>query len=227
MQLEVFPDADTLADQAAERIAAAARRVVAERGVFHLAVSGGRTPWVMLRRLAGLAVPWTSVHLWQTDERTAPDGDASRNLTHIREALLARVPIPASRVHAMPVHETDLESAARRYAGALAELAGNPPVLDLVHLGLGADGHTASLIPGDAVLDVDDRDVAATGTYQDRRRLTLTYPVLDRAREILFLVAGADKAAALARLRARDPSVPAGRLRNTCITILADVAAAG
>ncbi|MBN2492455.1 MAG: 6-phosphogluconolactonase [Planctomycetes bacterium] len=227
LPLEVCADTGALALRAARRIAAAARRAVTERGIFHLAVSGGRTPLVMLRRLAELPVPWTSVHLWQADERAAPDDDPARNWTALCDALLERAPIAAESRHPMPVTDADLEAAAARYAAELAAAAGTPPVLDLVHLGLGADGHTASLVPGDTVLEVSDRDVAPTGLYQGHRRLTLTYPLLERAREILFLVAGADKAGALTKLQRRDPSIPAGRLWSERIAILADRAAAG
>ena len=113
------------------------------------------------------------------------------------------------------------------YAQTLQEIAGSPPVLDLVHLGLGPDGHTASLVPGDPVLDVTDADVALTGVYQGRRRMTLTYPILNRARRILWLVTGSEKAGPLVRLRQGDPSIPAGRVRQDQALVLADRAAAG
>ena len=119
-----------------------------------MAVSGGRTPWEMLRALAGEEVPWKAVHVFQVDERVAPAGDPDRNLTHLRESLLEHAPLPAEQIHAMPVEEPDLEGAAARYAQTLRQIAGSPPVLDLAHLGLGPDGHTASLVPGDPVLNV-------------------------------------------------------------------------
>ena len=127
----------------------------------------------------------------------------------------------------MPVESADVESAAKAYAHTLETVAGKPPVLDLAHLGLGPDGHTASLIPGDPVLNVTDRDVAITGVYQGRRRMTLTYPVINRARKILWLVVDRDKAPAVQKLRAADPSVPAGRISQTQALLLADRAAAG
>ena len=228
MKIEVLADADTVAREAAAFDAAEARAAVAARGRFIVAVSGGRTPWQMLRDLAGQQVPWERVHVVQVDERVAPAGDPDRNLTHLRESLLARAPLRPEQIHAMPVESQDLDAAAAQYARALEEVAGSPPVLDLAHLGLGPDGHTASLVPGDPVLDVTDRDVAPTvGAYQGRRRMTLTYPVLDRARRVLWLVTGSEKVGMLARLRAGDRSIPAGRVRQEHALVLADRAAAG
>lgn len=226
MQTRVLADAELAAREAAHLIAAEARAAVAGRGRFVLAVSGGRTPWRMLRALAAEEVPWAGVHVVQVDERVAPAGDADRNLTHLRESLLPHASLPEAHVHAMPVEEVDVEAAARRYARTLERIAGTPPVLDLIHLGLGSDGHTASLVPGDPALDVADRDVAVTGPYMGRRRMTLTYPALDRARRILWLVTGADKAAVLPRLLAGDRSIPAGRVRQENALLLADRAAA-
>ena len=227
METRVLADADAVAREAARLIAAEARRVVAARGRFVVAVSGGRTPWQMLRALAGEDVPWNGVHVVQVDERIAPAADPDRNLTHLRASLLEHAPLPADHVHAMPVEEADLEAAARRYALSLEQVSGTPPVLDLAHLGLGPDGHTASLVPDDPVLDVADRDVALTGVYQKRRRMTLTYPMLDRSRRILWLVTGADKVAMLPRLQAGDRSIPAGRVRRDRALVLADRSAMG
>jgi 6-phosphogluconolactonase len=227
MKIEIFADADSVAREAAALIAADARAAVAERGRFIFAVSGGHTPWVMLGNLTREEVPWDKVHLAQVDERVAPPGHPDRNLTHLQESLLEHAPLPPGQVYAMPVESTDLELAAKQYAATLAKIAGSPPVLDLVHLGLGPDGHTASLVPGDAVLDVNDADVAVTGMYQGRRRMTLTYPILNRARRILWLVTGSEKAGMLARLREGDPSIPAGRVNQERALVLADRAAAG
>ena len=200
-----------------------ARAAVAARGSFAFAVSGGSTPWRMLRLLADEDLPWEGVDLFQVDERIAPDGDPERNLTHLRESLLCRTPLAEDRIHAMPVDAPDLERAARDHAGVLRRVAGSPPVLDLVHLGLGADGHTASLVPGDAVLEVRDADVALTArAYQGRRRMTLTYPVLDRARRVLWLVTGRSKAGMLERLRRGDEEIPAGRVRRERALLLVD-----
>src|SRR5262245_25545608 len=226
MKIELLDDADAVAEEAAAIIATDARIAVAARGRFTLAVSGGSTPWVMLRALADSEVPWAAMHVVQVDERVAADGDADRNLTHLRESLLAHAPLPANQVHAMPVEAPDLDAAAARYAETLREIAGSPPVLDLVHLGLGPDGHTASLVPGDPVLEVDDADVSLAGPYQGRRRMTLTYPTLNRARRVLWVVTGEEKAAMLVRLRDEDRSIPAGRVRREQALVLADRAAA-
>jgi 6-phosphogluconolactonase len=124
------------------------------------------------------------------------------------------------------VERDDLDEGVARYAQTLVDIAGSPPVIDLVHLGLGPDGHTASLVPGDAVLGVTDADVALTGVYQGRRRMTLTYPALNRARRVLWLITGEDKATMLVRLRRGDPGIPAGRVRQEHAIVIADRAAA-
>ena len=226
MKMEVFADDESTARAAAKLIAAEVTAGVAARGRFVMAVSGGRSPWIMLRALATEKIPWESVHIVQVDERVAPAGSADRNLTHLQESLLEHSPIRPQQILAMPVESPDLEAAARQYASALCEIAGSPPTLDLVHLGLGPDGHTASLIPGDPVLNVTDADVALTGIYQGRRRMTLTYPVINRARRILWLVTGGEKVDALSRLRRGDQSIPAGRIVQDRAVIVADRAAA-
>jgi len=226
MKIEILPDADAVARKAAVAIAADARAAVLARGRFVMAVSGGHTPWLMLRALANEDVPWQSVNVIQVDERVAPAGDPDRNLTHLRESLLEHAPLRPEQIHAMPVEASDLEAAAKHYALTVQEIAGTPPVLDLAHLGLGPDGHTASLVPRDPVLDVTDADVALTGVYQQKRRMTLTYPMLNRSRRILWLVTGKDKVTALARLRDGDRSIPAGRIRQDQALVLADSEAA-
>jgi len=226
MKIEILADADTVAHKAATIIAAEARDAVVARGQFILAVSGGRTPWLMLRALAGEKVPWEQFHIVQVDERVAPAGHPDRNLTHLRESLLTRVPLLPEQIHAMPVEAADLDAAAKSYSRILLEVAGSPAVLDIVHLGLGPDGHTASLVPGDPVLNITDTDVAVTGVYQGRRRMTLTYPIINRGRRILWLVTGKDKAGPLVRLRDADPSIPAGRVYQDQALVLADQAAA-
>jgi 6-phosphogluconolactonase len=227
IKTQVFADADAVAKAAAKVIAAEARAAVGARGRFVMAVSGGHTPWQMLRALAKEDVPWKSVHVVQVDERIAPAGDPDRNLIHLRESLLERAPLPAAQIYAMPVEEPDVEAAARSYARTLQQIAGTPPVLDLVHLGLGPDGHTASLVPNDPVLAVADRDVAITGVYQGRKRMTLTYPVINRARKILWVVTGSEKVKPLLQLEKADTSIPGGRISRDQALVLADRAAAG
>ena len=222
MKIEVLPDVDAVAQKAAAMIAAEARAACDLRGRFIMAVSGGRTPWAMLRALAGEKLPWERVHVVQVDERVAPAGDPDRNLTHLRESLLAHAPLRPEQIYAMPVEAPDLDAAAKLYARTLEQIAGAPPVLDLAHLGLGPDGHTASLVPGDPVLDVNDADVAVTGVYLGKRRMTLTYPVLNRSRRILWLATGSEKAGMLVRLRAKDISIPAGRVSQDQAVVLAD-----
>ena len=226
MEIRVLADAATVASEAAKVIAAEGRGAVAARGRFILAVSGGHTPWEMLRALAREEVPWKSVYVAQVDERVVPEGDPDRNLTHLRDSLLEHAPLRPGHICAMPVESPDLEAAAARYSLLLQKIAGSPPVLDLVHLGLGPDGHTASLVPGDPVLKVTEADVAMTRPYQQRRRMTLTYPMLNRARRILWLVTGDEKAGMLVRLRDGDVTIPAGRVRREHALVLADRAAA-
>lgn len=215
-ELEVLPDAPAACRRGADLIARAAREAVRAAGRFTLAVSGGTTPLPMFAALGEAGLPWGEIEVWQADERVAPAGHRDRDLT----GQLASLP-PSVRLHPMPVEERDLEAAAARYA------AGLPPAFDLVHLGLGDDGHTASLVPGDAVLEVADRDVALTGEYRGRRRMTLTYPVLERAGALLWLVTGSGKRETLDLLLRGDPSIPAGRVRGRRSVVIADRAAAG
>jgi 6-phosphogluconolactonase len=215
--LEVSPDAAAVAADAAGYVAGLARAAVADHGRFTFAVSGGHTPWAMFRELAGEDMPWAATELFQVDERVAPDGDPDRNLTNLK-ASIGDAP---ARVHPMPVNDPDLVAAAAQYATVL------PQRFDLVHLGLGPDGHTASLVPGDPVLEVTDALVGLTQPYQGHPRMTLTYPALARADQLLWLVTGADKRDPLARLLAGDESIPAGRVRAARSLIRADAAAAG
>jgi 6-phosphogluconolactonase len=219
-ELVVLEDADAVARRGAELIAEAARDSVAARGSFAFAASGGTTPWVMYGQLEEQEVPWGQSAVFQADERIAPPGSPDRNLTH----LIAALSIGAQgSLRPMPVNDDEPEIAAARYAEQL------PEALDLIHLGLGPDGHTASLVPGDAVLTVNDRRVAVTsGEYQGTHRMTLTYPELGRARRLLWIVTGASKREPLAELLARDPAIPAGAVEPGGESlVLADRAAAG
>ena len=216
-QLEVLPDAEAAAQRGAELIAEAAAEAIADRDRFTLAASGGTEPWEMYRALAQCEIDWERVEVFQVDERVVPDDDPDRNLKHLLESL----PGPArSRGRAMPVTDDDLERAAAAYADQL------PEGIDLVHLGIGPDGHTASLVPGDPVLAVDDRRVAVTGgEYQGHRRMTLTYPELARALRVFWLITGEEKRDALGWLMAGDDSIPAGRVEAHESIVIADEAA--
>lgn len=215
-ETEVAPNANALAGMAASYVVALAKAAVVSRGRFTFAVSGGHTPWAMFAALRAEYMPWAHVELFQVDERVAPDGDPDRNLTHLRESI---GDVPA-QVHPMAVNDPDLDAAAAAYAAVL------PERFDLLHLGLGPDGHTASLVPGDPVLDVTDDLVAVTQPYQGHQRMTLTYPALARADQLLWLVTGADKRGAMAKLLAGDESIPAGRVRATRSLIMCDESAA-
>jgi 6-phosphogluconolactonase len=220
LKLEVVADDRAAAQRGAELIAEAGRAAVAERGYFSLAMSGGRTPWSMLAILGDRDdMPWGETELFQVDERIASPGSQERNLTHF---VLGLSIDHQSCLRPMPVTSRDLDGAAREYESQL------PERLDLVHLGLGPDGHTASLVPGDPVLEVSDRRVALTETaYQGHLRMTLAYPAIDSARQILWLATGAEKRDALAKLMAGDESIPAGRVENEAMVVVADEAAAG
>jgi 6-phosphogluconolactonase len=220
IELEVPGDEKAASRRAAELIADAGAEAAAARGRFAFAMSGGRSPWAMLAILGELdQMPWEETELFQVDERVAAPGDAARNLTHM---VLGLSMSHQSTLRPMPVTQRDLDTAARDYEAQL------PDRFDLIHLGLGPDGHTASLVPNDPVLEVTDRRVAMTETaYQDHRRMTLTYPALNEARRIVWLVTGSDKVEALRKLLAGDESIPAGRVHNDNIVVVADEAAAG
>ncbi|MDX6602744.1 MAG: 6-phosphogluconolactonase [Solirubrobacterales bacterium] len=220
IELEVCADEKAAARRAAELIAAVGAAAVAERNIFSLAMSGGRTPWAMLAMLGeDEQMPWPETELFQVDERIASPGSEDRNLTHM---VLGLSMDHQSALRPMPVTQRDLDGAARDYENTL------PDPLDCVHLGLGPDGHTASLVPGDPVLEVTDRRVALTETaYQGYRRMTLTYPALNTARQIIWLVTGPKKVEPLTKLLAGDTSIPAGRVENPNMTVVADQAAVG
>ena len=222
MKEETLPDPESVAQRAAQIIDETGRRAIKDRGKFAVALSGGSTPRLLLPLLAQLDLPWQLVHVFQVDERVAPDGHPDRNLTDLYDLFLANLPKPPAGIWTMPVGEDDMERASENYQSVLRSVAGNPPVLDLIHLGLGDDGHTASLVPGDDAISITDADVVVTGLYKGRSRMTLTYPVLNRARKILWIVAGRVKGPALAGLRRHDTELPAGRVRQTNAVILAD-----
>lgn len=211
-ELLTFDDDGSLALAAASYVIGIAQQAVAEKGVFDFAVSGGRTPWAMFAELASLDMPWEHTIIYQVDERVAPEGDPDRNLTN----LLHSVGDARVLVRPMPVNDANLDDGAREYASIL------PARLDLVHLGLGPDGHTASLIPDDPVLDIDDQLIAMTGPYQGHPRMTMTYLALALADQLLWLISGADKRGPLARLLEGDTSIPAGRVTAGHSLIMAD-----
>ncbi len=225
MEICQYATPDDVATAGAEFIYRRAGEAIDERDQFSLALSGGSTPWRMLNELAEFELPWERVKIVQVDERVAPDGDPERNLVHIRKEFADRISLPPENLYAMPVVCEDLDEGAGQYERALIELAGESPILDVVHLGVGRDGHTASLIPGDSVLDVSDRDVGTTGTYNGRRRMTLTYSIINRARHILWLITGEEKAEMLNRTIQADHDIPAGRVSQRQATVVADAAA--
>lgn len=226
MKLDVVPP-DTLGSRAAQVIAERLRAAIDARGMATLAVSGGSTPASMLASLARLQdVDWGRVHLFQVDERVAPDGHEDRNHTLLQRTFLEVAPIPTANVHPMDVAGGDPVLAATDYEQQLGEIAGDPPMLDVVQLGLGGDGHTASLVPGDHVLEVEDREVAVTEPYDGRRRLSMTRPLLRRARARIWLVSGGGKAVAVARLLAGDQRLPASRVARDEDLLLLDPPAA-
>lgn len=220
IETRIFADANAASRCAAELVAEAGREAVEARSEFELALSGGKTPWAMIGQLGEMdGMPWGETHIYQVDERVAPPGDDARNLTHLVQMLSLD---HQSALRPMPVTSRDLELSAAEYEVHV------PEHLDLVHLGLGPDGHTASLVPNDSVLEVDDRRVAMTGApYQGHRRMTLTYPALAAAHQILWLVLGEAARDAVAKLLAGDTSIPAGRIENDNMILVADEAAAG
>ena len=227
MRFEVFDTDDEVAIAAARHVAGVVGAAIDARGACAMALSGGRTPWEMLERLRSESVAWSRLHVFQVDERLAPAGSDDRNLTRLEAILVDGGPLPAACLHPMPVEARDPDAAAADYAESLRTFAGTPPVLDLVHLGLGEDGHTASLVPGDPVLEVADADVAMCGTYRGHRRMTLTRPIIDRARERMWVATGAAKIEMLARLRRGDETIPAGTIEARDAIVFADAAAAG
>ena len=216
VRLEVLPDPDAAAARAATLVEEAVERAVSGGDRFAWAISGGEGPERMFRLVGALELPWSSIDTWQVDERIAPLGDPDRNRTRQERTF----PPPALEgIRWMPVEDEDPEAGAARYAATL------PDRFDLLHLGLGTDGHTASLVPGDPVLDVGDRDVAVTGSYEGRRRMTLTYPSLARSRLVVWLVTGEEKRDAVRSLIDGDRSIPAARVAVADQILITDRAA--
>ncbi len=224
IEVQTLPDSALLAVRTADAVAARLTAAVAERGRATLAVSGGGTPLPFFAELAGRELPWDAIHVFQVDERVAPAGHEDRNLSGLQAKLLDRAPIPPANVHPMPVEADDLEAAAAEYAAAIRSVTGGSG-FDVVHLGLGNDGHTASWPPGDPVVDAAT-DVAVVGPFNGRLRMTLTPPPVNGAGWIVWQIEGASKAAMVARLVAGDPAIPASRVRRHDVTLLADSAAA-
>lgn len=228
MELQICADADALARATADHLALRIRHAAEACGRAVVALSGGKTPARMLAALAQCDLPWDRVEIVQVDERVVPDGHPDRNWTMIRRELVERSPLPESQAHPMPVTDADLKPAAVRYAALLRDLCGGEPiVLDVVHLGLGEDGHTASLVPGDPAVDEPNLEVTLTGPYDGQVRMTVTFPLINRARGILWQVQGVEKAEALRGLL-DGADIPARRVRTDGdVLVLADKAAAG
>ena len=227
MKTEIFPSADQVAEGAATYIEQLIRETLVRKKSFSMAISGGRTPWEMLKILSKASLPWTRVNLFQVDERVAPDGHADRNLTQLFQVIEGSPLVTRMRIFPMPVTAEDLDAASQDYSKLIHEITEGEG-LDLIHLGMGSDGHTASLVPGDGVLDVTVREVACTEQlYQGRIRMTLTYPILNSAKKILWIVTGAEKQEMVQRLLKRDTSIPAGSVNQANALLMADQAAFG
>jgi 6-phosphogluconolactonase len=222
VEVRRYGDLRELSHAAAELILDDCRRALASRDAgYTLGVSGGRTPALMLEALAELPMPWRRVHLVQVDERVAPSGSADRNFTQLTDRLLACVEIPQENVHAMPVEHEDLAAACRQYEDELHRITAGAP-LDILQLGLGDDGHTASLAPGDPILGITGHTIWHVEEFNGLPRMSMTYPLINRAARILWLVAGQPKADMCRRLAASDPTIPAGRVAPENAVLLVD-----
>ena len=225
MKTEIFPQAEQVAARAAAYLEQEIRDALTHQKSFSLAISGGRTPWEMLKILSKVDLPWQRINLFQVDERVAPDGHPDRNLTQLFQAIAGTAMVTQLRIFPMPVTAEDLDASAKEYAEVLDEIKEGKG-LDIIHLGLGSDGHTASLVPGDGVLEIQNRLVACTqNPYQGRIRMTLTYPLLNAAKQILWIVTGSEKKEMVQRMLQQDPSIPAGRIQQENALLLVDQAA--
>lgn len=232
----VLPTPTDVTAAAADGFVTAARNAIRKRGRFLVALSGGRTPHTAFHLLWAwprvTQVAWEQVEILWSDERAVPPDDPESNYGAARESLLVHLPgLRPEAVHRMAGEAADLDRAARDYEDELRRVAGTAvdevPTLDLIWLGMGVDGHTASLCPGDDALLITDRLVVATWPPgYDTPRLTLTYPVLNAARQVTFLVVGAEKAETLAAVRA-GADLPAARVHAERVSWLVDAAAAG
>jgi 6-phosphogluconolactonase len=214
LDIVVAPDPQGAATEAAAWLARQLRNAVARRGTATMALSGGSTPALMLAALAGLPVPWEATTVFQVDERVAPDGDPDRN-----SALLEPLRSCGASINVMPVTAADLEPASRQYAALL------PDRLDVVHLGVGDDGHTASWPPGDPVIEAAGA-VAVSGEYKGRVRMTLTVPAVNAARHRLVLATGTAKATIIERWLLHDHALPIERVSRTNTLVVLDQQAA-
>ena len=220
-KLEILADPEALSHRVADWLLEMA---TAKAGIFAVSLSGGSTPKQLYERLAEPpyreTFPWSRTHWFWGDERFVPHDDALSNYRMVRQALLSRAPIPAANVHPMPTKGLSPEAAASAYERKLKSFYGaerlDParPLFDVTFLGLGPDGHTASLFPGTAVLAERDRWVAAVVGIKSEARITLTYPALESSRNVAFLVVGKEKRAILGRLCRGDASLPAAHLRS-------------
>jgi 6-phosphogluconolactonase len=215
-EFSISADADALAQEAARRFGAAADAAIAARGRFTVALSGGSTPKALFALLAAAPyrdrIDWANVHLFWGDERCVPPTEEQSNYRMTREALLDKVAIPAAQVHRIPAEDPEPSRAARAYTAVLGQIftlgGGEFPTFDLIHLGLGPEGHTASLFPGSPALKETQALTAAPWVEQlGAHRITLTPPVINAAREVQFLVAGAGKAEIVGRIL-HDPHDP-------------------
>lgn len=219
VHLEVV-SADRWASRAADVFELAILAAIEARGRCVIALSGGGTPAPAFAELAARDLPWGQVVLTQADERVAATGSGLRNLTRQMEAF-AGLPV---RWLPLPV-DSPIDAGIVGFVRELGDLVGRPPIIDVVHLGMGADGHTASLVPGDAVLEELDADVALTDSYEGRERITFTRPLIDRARLALWLIRGKEKEAPLRRWLAGERSMPAGLLEPRLSVVVADESA--
>lgn len=225
MKIELFPTAEQVAASAATYLEQEIRDALVHQPFYSLAISGGRTPWEMLKILSKADLPWKRVNLFQVDERIAPERHIDRNLTQLFQAISNTPMTTQLRIFPMPVLAANLDEACTEYAKVIDKVTEGKG-LDLIHLGLGSDGHTASLVPNDGVLEVKDRQVACTqNLYQGRIRMTLTYPQINSAKKILWIVTGTEKRVMVQRLLKQDSSIPAGNINQENALLLLDQAA--